>query len=170
MNSIENVANKIQTLDIKSMNLMDYKPTVKFKDFDLAPYLYKGLILKEKEFKENMERVDWSVYKGTAVSLFCAIDAIIPQWVYMYIAAKLSSFTDLISCKHQREYLMDLWIEEIKKNDFEYLRGQKVVLKANPQIPEAIYIGATNILLTYRVKALMYGEIGMPKVVFKQID
>src|SRR5690606_41831145 len=52
---------------------------------------------------------------------------------------KLSSFTDLISCKHQREYLMDLWIEEIKKNDFEYLRGQKVVLKANPQIPEAIY-------------------------------
>lgn len=170
MDTAEILVNKIQSLEITAINLLDYRPVTEFRDFDIAQHLYKGLIVKEKEFKESIEKVDWQTYKETAVSLFCAIDAIIPQWVYMYLAARLKVYTPFVSTKHQREHLLDLWIEQIRKTDFSHLHGQKIVLKANPTVPEAIYITATNILLTYGVKTLMYGEIGMPKVVFKQID
>ncbi|MEH6308785.1 DUF2480 family protein [Olivibacter sp. CPCC 100613] len=170
MNTVELLENKIKTLDITAINLLDYRPTVNLRDFDIAPHLYKGLIVREKEFKESIEKVDWLLYKDTAVSLFCAIDAIIPQWVYMFISAKLSPYTSLVSRKHQQEHLIDLWIEQVSRTDFTHLLGKRVVLKANLKVPDAIYITATNILLSYGVKTLMYGELGMPKVVFKQMD
>ena len=60
----------------------------------------------------------------------------------------------------------DLWKENLLKADVSSFTGHKVVVRARPDIPPALYMLATS-RLKLLVKALMYGEIGMPKVIFK---
>jgi hypothetical protein len=59
------------------------------KTFDLKNYLFRELILKEKDFRAALKETDWSVYDQKQVAVFCSVDAIIPAWAYMLIASYL---------------------------------------------------------------------------------
>ena len=60
----------------------------------------------------------------------------------------------------------DLWKDNLLKADVSSFTGHKVVVRARPDILPALYMLATSRLKPL-VKALMYGEIGMPKVILK---
>src|SRR5438046_91474 len=60
--------------------------------FDLKGWLYEELILKEKDFRENIKKYDWAQYNGKFVALICTADAIVPTWAFMLVATKLEPF------------------------------------------------------------------------------
>lgn len=161
--------NKVLATGIIGIDLIEYKPTLNMEMLDLAPYLYKGMIIKEKEFKEGMEKIDWAKYTNKAVSISCTFDAIIPQWVYMYVTGKLYPYAPSISFGNQREHEINIWKTNLFHADFKQYREKKVVLKANNEVPDTIYVAASTLLLSNGVLSLMYGEVGMPKVIYKQI-
>ena len=52
-------------------------------------------ILKEKEFREMMEKIDWSQYSGKSV-LVQSCHSILPIWSYMIITSKLIPFANKV--------------------------------------------------------------------------
>ncbi|WP_268036101.1 DUF2480 family protein [Algoriphagus sp. PAP.12] len=150
-----------------SIDLLDFFPSLKVIELDVSSLFYLGLIAKEKEFKEELAKLDPTSFKQQAVALICSADTIIPTWVYMMLSEKLHTNAAYFDWKEKFQIELDLWKQNLQQHDFECYRNQKVVVKANPNIPASIYIEAGR-LLSPVVQSLMMGDIGLPKVIFKR--
>ena len=51
----ETIVNKVAESGIITINLEDYYPKEEIVVFDLKDYLFMGLILKEKDFREALQ-------------------------------------------------------------------------------------------------------------------
>ena len=85
----EEIINRVTASGLEELNLEDYYPKEEIALFDLKPYLFMELILKEKDFREALQKTEWSVYQGKVVAVTCSTDAIIPMWAYMLVASYL---------------------------------------------------------------------------------
>ncbi|MBO9691660.1 MAG: DUF2480 family protein [Chryseobacterium sp.] len=159
--------NKAKASGIIALDLADYKPTTEIVELDIKDHLFMGMIVKEKEFKESIATVDFSVYDEKAVGIICSTDAIIPPWAYMMIMEKLSPYASYVDLNNAETILLDLWKRRLIYADLKQYRDQKVVVRANANYDPSLYLLAAG-LLKPLVKTLMYGEIGLPKVIFKQ--
>lgn len=158
--------NKAETSGIIALDLLDYKPSTEIVELDIKDHLFMGMIVKEKEFKESIAAVDFSVYNEKAVGIICSTDAIIPPWVYMLLMEKLSPYAIYVDLNNAETILLDLWKRRLTYADLKHYKNQKVVVRARADHDPALYLLAAG-LLKLMVKSLMYGEIGMPKVIFK---
>lgn len=150
-----------------SLDLMDFYPSIKVVELDVSTFFYNGLIVKEKEFKESLAKWDPSIFKQQAVALVCKADTIIPTWVYMMLSEKLHANAAYFDWKDKTSLTIDLWKLNIQEMDYSTYYQKKVVVNANPAIPPAIYLVASNCLAPI-VQSLMLGDIGLPKVIFKR--
>ena len=126
--------------------------------FDLKGWLFQELMLKEKEFREQIKNHDWSQYKNKFVAVTCTADAIVPTWAYMLVVSSLEPvaakviFGDLKSLEEQ------LFLDAIQRLDPLTFKDQKVVIKGcGDHVPVAAYAAFTNFLRPL-VKSIMYGE------------
>lgn len=159
--------NKATASGIIAFDFLDYKPTTEIVELDIKDHLFMEMIVKEKEFKESIAAVDYSVYKNKAVGIICSTDAIIPPWAYMFLMEKLSPYAAYVDLNSAETVLLDLWKRRLIYADLKCFKDQKVVVRANTSHDPALYLLATE-LLKPLVKSLMYGEIGLPKVIFKK--
>ena len=166
MENDKTLFNKVTASGIISLDLLQYKPEVSIVEFDISAYLFMQMVLKEKDFRDAMANLKWEDYMGKAVSIVCKTDAIVPQWSYMYIASLLFDKASSVIFGSNEQHEIQLWIQELYKANFNWLDNKKVVVKANAEIPQEVYVTITSILLK-RVASLMYGEPGMPKMIFK---
>lgn len=159
--------NKAAASGIIAFDFSDYKPTTEIVELDIKDHLFMGMIVKEKEFKESISAVDYSIYQNKAVGIVCSTDAIIPPWVYMLLMEKLSPYAVYVDLNSAETVLLDLWKRRLIYADLKHFKDQKVVVRASNSHDPALYVLATE-LLKPLVKSLMYGEIGLPKVIFKK--
>lgn len=159
--------NKAAASGIKALDLLKHKPNLEIVELDIKDYLFMGMIVKEKDFKESISNTDFSIYAGKAVAIICSTEAIIPPWAYMMLMEKLCPHAAYADINNSTTVLLDLWKQELLSADLEQYRNEKVVVKAGPDIAPALYLLATS-LLSPLVRSLMYGEIGLPKVIFKK--
>lgn len=151
--------NKVAESGIITINLEDYLPKEEIVVFDIKDYLFMGLILKEKEFRQSLKELDLSVYKNKIVAITCSADAIIPMWAYMLITTTLSQESQIILMGSATEVKNKLLIRAIHHLNTEEFKDKRVVIKGcgeNP-IPEEAYLEITNLLLPV-AKSIMYGE------------
>ncbi len=167
----DSIVNKVAQSGLITLDLASYKPASgQIVGLDLANFLFQRLILKEKEFRDQLKNTRWEIYAGKDVAVFCSEDAIIPLWAYMLVAASLQPHAHRIEAMHLDELYILVWKENmetaIKKLN---LLDQRVVVKGcgDEQIPETIYVAATNLLVP-QVKSLMYGEPCSTVPVFKK--
>ncbi len=160
------IENKVTASGILRLDLEVYRPTMPFVTFDIKPYLYEELIIVEKSFRTAMDSVNWEDNSGKAVSVICSVDAIIPQWVYMLITAKLKPFATSIAFGTEQDHLIKCWERSVENADLSLYYDKKVAVKASEHIPDALYICVSTILAG-KVATLMYGEPGLPKVIRK---
>ncbi|KFF26604.1 DUF2480 family protein [Chryseobacterium vrystaatense] len=158
--------NKAEASGIIALDLLDYKPTTEIVELDIKDHLFMGMIVKEKEFKESLAAVDFSVYNEKAVGIICSTDAIIPPWALMMLMEKLSPYAVYVDLNSAETILLDLWKRRLMYADLKCYKNQKVVVRAKADHDPALYLVAAG-LLKPLVKTLMYGEIGLPKVIFK---
>src|SRR5712671_6588161 len=85
----EPIINKVAESGIITLDLEKYYPKGEHIVFDMKDQLFMGMILKEKDFREALKRMDWSVYKDKNIAVTCTEDAIIPVWAWMLVAAYL---------------------------------------------------------------------------------
>ena len=85
----EPFVNKVAESGLITLDLETYYPKGEMAVFDLKEHLFMGMILKEKDFREALKNLDWSVYTNKNVALTCSVDAVIPVWAWMLVATYL---------------------------------------------------------------------------------
>src|SRR5664279_3119230 len=79
----EIIVNKVAQSSLETIDLEKFYPEGEGAVFDMKDHLFMELILKEKEYRENLKKINWSVYEHKNVCITCSVDAIIPLWAYM---------------------------------------------------------------------------------------
>lgn len=155
----EVIVNKVAESGIITLDLEQYYPKADTAVFDLKDYLFMGLILKEKDFREALKTTDWSQFQDKNVAVTCTADAIIPVWAYMLVAANLQPVAAEVVFGTEAELKMQLLLKNISTIDSMPYTDQRVVIKGCGEIPigEAAYLQITHQLRPV-VKSIMYGE------------
>lgn len=161
--------NRVAESGIISLDLEELGGGVSWQVFDLKPFLFMELILKEKDFREALKNYDWSVYSGKMVSVYCSVDAIIPIWAYMLIASYLYTVADTVIFGTVEEAKQQWLLKMVDSINAEDYSGKRVVIKGcgDEPIGEAVYLAATLKLLPV-VKSIMYGEPCSTVPIFKK--
>jgi hypothetical protein len=142
-----------------TINLEDYYPKESNMVFDLKEYLFMGMILKEKDFREALKNLDWEMYRDKNVAITCSADAIIPVWAYMLVATHLSPVAREIVLGDEKELMRKLFLKNISAIDPKTFADQRIVIKGcgDVLIEEFAYFEITKLLLPV-VRSIMYGE------------
>lgn len=165
----EQFVNKVAESGIITLNLEDYFPKEELKVFDMKDYLFMGLILKEKDFRESLKQLDVTIYENKIVALTCSADAVIPMWAYMLVASALQPVAKEIIFGNEEEAVQQLLLRNIAAIDPKEYTDQRMVIKGCGELPvkEAAYIEITKRLRPF-AKSIMYGEPCSTVPVFKK--
>ena len=167
--NIEPIVNRVAQSKLITFDLEDYYPDGRRVLFDIADWLYEGIILKEKEFRASAEAHDWSQYQDSYVALYCSTDAIIPGWAYMFLAAKLASYSKLTVQGNLEALETSLYQSVLETLDLSPFKDKSVIVKgcSKRPVPSNAYL-----LITQRLqpiaKSVMYGEACSSVPLFKR--
>ena len=155
----EVIVNKVAESGIITLNLEDYIPKGEIVSFDLKDYLFMGMVLKEKDFREALKNLDWSQFSGKNVNITCSADAIIPLWAYMLVTSYLQPVASHVFAGTREEMYKYLFLTNLSAIDPASFAGQRVVIKGCGDITldNYTYTEITRLLMPV-VKSLMYGE------------
>ena len=155
----EPIINKVAESGLISIDLAQYFPTNEIVVFDIKPYLFMELILKEKDFRTSLSTIDWSIYQDKIVGIFCSTDAIIPMWAILLIVANLTPFAKAIYFGDENKTRELVLLQAINNIDNSIFEDQRIVVKGCGDTPigESAYIAITQKLRPV-VKSIMYGE------------
>ncbi|MEO5943758.1 MAG: DUF2480 family protein [Ferruginibacter sp.] len=161
--------NKVAESGIITLNLEDYYPKKAIAVFDMKDYLFMGLILKEKDFREALKELDVSIYQDKIVALTCSADAVIPMWSYMLAASALQPVAKEIIFGTEAEAIKTQLLKNINTISTEEYNDKRIVIKGCGELPisEAAYIEITKLLRPI-AKSIMYGEPCSTVPVFKK--
>ncbi len=151
--------NKVAESGIITIDLEKYFPQEPVVPFDLKDHLFMGLILKEKEFRQNLQQLNTSLYSNAIVAVTCSADAIIPMWAYMLVVSTLQPVAKEIVLGDAQTATTKILVENIQKIDPIEFTDKRVVIKGcgETPIPEEAYLEITKKLRPV-AKSVMYGE------------
>ncbi|MBN8878888.1 MAG: DUF2480 family protein [Sphingobacteriales bacterium] len=153
------IINKVAESGLITIDPANFLPQEETAVFDLKDYLFMGLILKEKDFREALKNLDWEQYRNKSIALTCSVDAIVPAWAYMLVAAYLQPVAKEIVMGDEKELQKQLFLKNINAIKSEEFTDKRVVIKGCGDIPigEYAYMEITKLLRPV-VKSIMYGE------------
>jgi hypothetical protein len=165
----ETIVNRVAESGVITINLEDYYPKEELVVFDLKDYLFMGLIVKEKDFREALKNFNWQQYENKNVAVTCTADAIIPVWAYMLVASYLQPVTKEVAVGNEKDLITNIIIKKVAAVNGEDFKDKRVVIKGcgDIQIPEVAYVEITNKLRPY-AKSIMYGEACSTVPVYKK--
>ena len=151
--------NKVAESGLISLDLELFYPKGDVVVFDLKEHLFMGMIIKEKEFRESLKKIDWEAYRNKYVAVICSADAIIPVWAYMLVAAYLQPVCLDFVLGDENELRRQLLLKKIQQINPADYTDQRVIVKGCGEVPigEFAYMEIAKILRPY-TKSIMYGE------------
>jgi Protein of unknown function (DUF2480) len=150
--------NKVAESGIVTIDLASLLPSNEILVFDIKPYLFMELILKEKDFRAALLTTDWTIYQDKMVGIICSADAIIPMWANMLIVSALNPYASAVYFGDEKKIREQQLIESITKLNVTEFADQRVA-----------YIAITQKLRPL-VKSIMYGEPCSTVPVYKRKD
>jgi hypothetical protein len=161
--------NKVSESALVTINLEDYYPKDSIAVFDLKDYLFMGLILKEKDFREALKNLDLTPFTGKAVAVTCSADAVIPMWAYMLVASFLQPVATEVIFGNEEDAKKQLLLHNIENLPVQEFTDKRIVIKGCGDLPigEAAYLKATKLLRPV-AKSIMYGEPCSTVPIFKR--
>lgn len=157
---MDTIVNKVAESGIITLDLSGYLPdTNSIVEFDIKPFLFRELILKEKDFRASLQELDWEKFRNLNVAVICSTDAIIPVWAYMLVATYLNKVTAKAYYGTTTELFNVLLTGAINAIDVTQFNEKRVVVKGcgDIHVPELAYVLITQRLAPV-VKSIMYGE------------
>jgi hypothetical protein len=126
---------------------------------DIKDQLFKGLILREKDFRSWVKQHDWSQYNNHDVAVYCSADAVVPTWAYMLIATAISPITSSIYFTQPDNLSAMVAERAVSQIDTQQYSDSRVVIKGcgNRDISNHAYVMLTS-KLTSVAKSVMFGE------------
>lgn len=160
------VVNRVAESAIATVDLASLWDGAPVTELDLAPFLTRGLVLRERDFRQTVKDTDWNAYAGRHVAVFCSTDAIVPPWAFMVIAAKLHGVARSVAAGRAADLIRDTFVRTLSDYDWSAYADRPVVLKGcsdtlpgtdGEAVPLDAFLLATQALQGVAAK-LMYGE------------
>ncbi len=156
---MEPIVNKVASSGIEVVDLASLIPTNPVRIVNLEPFLFGGLILREKHFREEVKAVDWDSYLGADVGIICSVDTIVPTWAYMLIASRLHGVAASVTVGDEKIVRRDRFRRSADEYDWRQHEDRIVVVKGcgTSEVPEAAFVQAMTRLQSVASK-VMFGE------------
>ena len=165
----EEIVNRVANSKLVVIDLEDYYPKGNRVVVDIKDWLYEGLVLREKEFREKVEEHNWSQYQDAYVALTCTTDAIVPSWAYMLMTISLEPYAKQIVIGDLQQLETSLYQTIIENLDVGQFKDKSLIIKgcSHKPVPTNAYI-----LLSKKLKpiarSIMYGEACSAVPLFKK--
>jgi hypothetical protein len=155
----EPIINKVAESGLITLDMEKWCPKEPTAVFDMKDYLFMGMILKEKEFRESLKNIDWTAYQDKYVAVTCSADAIIPVWAYMLAATYLQPVAKDVVMGDEKELHKTLFLRNLSSIPVDEYTDKRVVIKGCGETPIAdyVYMEITKLLRPV-AKSIMYGE------------
>ena len=156
----DEIVNKVAESGLITIDLEKYLPLKEeIVVFDLKDFLFMGMILKEKDFREALKKHDWEKYRNRNVAITCSADAIIPVWAYMLVTSYLQPVAKETLVGTEAEVYKAIFLRNISSINAAEFSDKRIVLKGCGETPidDFAYAEATRKLLPV-AKSIMYGE------------
>ena len=165
----DEIVNKVANSALITIDLTDYAPKTTIAILDVKDFLFEGIILKEKAFRNTLKEFDFSVYTDKIVALYCSSDAIVPMWAFMLLTSYLNNSASKIHFGTKEEVFQKIFSDNIDAIDTTEFENKKVIVKGCGEVPltETLYIAITK-KLQNTVSSLMFGEACSAVPVFKK--
>lgn len=159
MSESKPLVNRVAASGLITIDLETYYPQVETASFDLKDYLFKGLILREQEFRAAVKEHDWEQYQDKVLLVYCSTDAIIPMWAYMLIASSAAPFVKDIYQGMEQAYYQNAYDQILSKLDVSPYTDKRIVIKgcSDVNVPASAYLKLTQRLQPI-AKSVMFGE------------
>ena len=156
---IDEIVNKVANSALEVFDLEDFYPKENRSEIDISQWLLEGILLKEKEFRAQLNQYNWAQYQGQNVVVFCSTDAIVPAWAAVLVAIQLAPFAKKIISGTFEDLDSALFQELLSKIDYSVYEGKSVILKgcSKKPVPMSAYVLAAQFLQPF-AKSIMYGE------------
>lgn len=151
--------NKVAESGLITLDLEEYFPKEETAIFDLKDYLFMGLILKEKDFREALKNTDWGTYDNKNVYITCTAEAVIPMWANMLAVSYLQPVAANVIYGDEDFLHKSVFLKNLSQLPIKEFAEKRVVIKGcgDKAISELAYVEITRLLRPV-VKSLMYGE------------
>lgn len=155
----EPIINKVAESGLITLDLEHYYPKEEIASFDLKPFLFMEMILKEKDFRAALLQQDWLQYENKIVAVHCTADAVIPMWAYMLVASYLQPVAREVVMGDEQAARKEQFIRNIQSINTTEFQDQRIVVKGCGDLPigEYAYLEITKKLRPV-AKSIMYGE------------
>ncbi|WP_445456367.1 DUF2480 family protein [Flavobacterium sp. HNIBRBA15423] len=162
------IVNKVANSKLEVFDLEDYFPKEEIIALDISQLLFEGFILKEKDFRDELKKYNWSQYSGKGVALFCSSEAILPAWTFALVAAYLQPFVKNSVHGSINDYLLLAYKTSLDGLDYSIYTEKPLILKgcAKKPVPQQIYTLAIQKLIPF-AKSIMFGEACSAVPLFK---
>src|ERR1700748_3396078 len=125
---MEQFVNKVAESGIITLDLAAYLPAdTDIVSFDLKPFLFREMILREKDYRAGLLAYDWQSFAGKHVAVYCSADAIIPVWAYMLAALYLNPVATSVYYGNPDDLKRSLVYERIHAIDVNEYTDKRVV-------------------------------------------
>lgn len=153
------IINRVTNSGLITIDLEDYLPKEEIAVFDLKDHLFKGLILKEKDFREALKSLDWEIYRNKYVAITCSADAIIPMWAYMLVTSYIQPIAKDVYSGTIEEMKKHLFLKNLSTIKTDEFSDQRIIIKGcgDHPVENAAYAEITKLLRPV-AKSIMYGE------------
>jgi hypothetical protein len=165
----DEIINRVANSKLVVIDLETYYPNGKRILLDIKDWLFEGFVLKEKDFRAQLNNHNWSQYSDCFVALTCTSDAIIPGWAYMLITMHLEPFAKKIIIGDIEALETSIYQAIIENIDITEFNNKSIIIKgcSKKPVPENAYI-----MLSQKIKpvakSIMYGEACSAVPLFKK--
>ncbi len=165
----EDIINRVSNSKLVSFDLEDYYPKGSRMLLDIKDWLFEGMVLREKDFRESVKNHDWQQYQDAYVAIHCSADAIIPAWAYMLVSISLESIAKKSILGNLELLEISLYQDIISNLDVSEFKDKPVIVKgcSKKPVPENAYLMITNKLKPI-AKSIMFGEACSSVPLFKR--
>lgn len=155
----DEIINRVANSKLVTIDLEDYYPDGKRILLDIKDWLLEGLVLREKDFRQQASEHNWEQYKNSFVALHCSTDAIVPAWAYMLLSTYLEPYATKTVIGDLNTLETSIYQDIISKLDVSEFQDKPLIVKgcSNKPIPDNAYIQLTTKLKPI-AKSIMYGE------------
>ncbi len=163
------IVNRVAQSKLMTLDLEDYYPEGERVLLDISPWLYEGVILREKEFRQEVEAHDWTQYTDKFVAISSSTEAIVPGWAFMLITSSLQPYARRVVQGDLTDLETQLYAEIIRDLNIDPFRDKPVIIKgcSNKPVPPNAYIWATEKIQKVASK-VMYGEACSSVPIYKR--
>ena len=157
--SSEPILNRVAASQLVSLDLESFYSEGIRSTIDLRDFLFQGIILKEKDFRDQIAKTNWSAYQDHYVAIQCTADAIVPTWAFMLLSIALRPYARKIVFGSLSELESALFLDALNHHDWSNYQNAKVVIKgcSKVEVPISAYVEVTNRLKPI-ASSIMYGE------------